>query len=418
MIQFHISTGAKKFEKEITYILSLWAKYQGIDVRVSDTYSAGCVAIGPESENHIRTTNELGTTFPQKWKSDGYLACHTGENDYPATAFHLVNSTQEFDGAERDELGRFPYLKSIQFRQGFVHHNKVAECFDAISKAAGLLPHRERSSFFLSHDIDLVNGAYIEDGFHVLKHGRIDLFLAMLFRLVTQRPDWLNMDLIMKLESEYDCKSIFFWIVNRGTVNAREVNADYSFKASNIRKNFDRVTQNGFENGIHKSLAPENFDQEFKKYGSLPFANRYHYLKFNLPQAYHDIENAKLKLDSSVGFAEEPGFRNSYGLPFNPFNFKTRKAFDFVEAPLHVMDRTYFQYKKFSPAEATKDIMSFFEKNKSNCVISVLWHNNFFTDYKFKGYLALYKKILAYIKDNQLHSITAEEIVKKYSIAK
>ena len=112
------------------------------------------------------------------------------------------------------------------------------------------------------------------------------------------------------------------------------------------------------------------------------------------------------------------GFRNSYGLPFNPYNFKDQKAFTFVEAPLHIMDRTFFQYRKQSPREARDAIFDFFSKNRTQCVLSILWHNNFFTNYKFSGYLDLYKQILAYIRDNNFRPVSAQEIIQQYSITR
>jgi hypothetical protein len=135
-----------------------------------------------------------------------------------------------------------------------------------------------------------------------------------------------------------------------------------------------------------------------------------------LPEAYNAIEESGLKLDASLGFSEQVGFRNNYGLPFNPFNLKEGKPYSFVEAPLHVMDTTLFKNKKISLEEKQKDVFAFFEKNKSNCVISVLWHNNFFSNYKYKGYLQFYKNILAYIKDNKLKPITQQEILDNYAL--
>ena len=38
----------------------------------------------------------------------------------------------------------------------------------------------------------MVNGAIFEDGFYVLKKGRIDLFLRMLFNIAMGRHEWLN----------------------------------------------------------------------------------------------------------------------------------------------------------------------------------------------------------------------------------
>jgi hypothetical protein len=334
-----------------------------------------------------------------------------GQPDALRTAFYLINTLQEYNDPQPDSLGRFQYANSYQHRLGVARKNIVQACFDTISKASGISPRRQETQFMLSHDIDLVHRAVIEDGFNVLKKGRIDQFLAILMRVAMGRPDWLNIDQIVKLESLYDCRSVFFWIVNRGGLNA-----DYTFHSARMQGQFQAVTAGGSENGLHKSISNESLAQELQKYQHGAVSNRYHYLKFHLPQAYHDIEAAGLTLDASVGFAEEAGFRNNYGLPFNPYNFQTQKPFSFVEVPLHVMDRTYYQYKKFTPAEAEKDILGFFDEHRENCVLSVLWHNNFFTNYKFKGYLDLYKKILAYIRDNKFTTISQQEVINQYSI--
>jgi len=337
--------------------------------------------------------------------------------DYLASAFYMLNSVQEYYDQDKDDLNRFKYTNSYQFRLKNTKENRVQFCFDEISKIVGIPLRKEKSKFYLSHDIDSVYGAILEDGFNAIKRGRFDAFLKMLFNIAIGRPDWLNIDKIMKMESEYGCMSVFYWIVNKGRINKREVNADYSFQSKKIMRLFQQVQQNGYENGIHKSISNESFQQEITKFGHLPLANRFHYLKFNLPQAYSEIDKSGIKLDASLGFAEDIGFRNSYGLPFNPYNFETGEPFSFVEVPLHIMDRTFFQYKKYSITKAHEEIFDFFEKNRENCVVSVLWHNNFFTNYKFKGYLGLYKKILEYIFENKFKTITNQEIISNYSIA-
>lgn len=416
MINFYIDEDSQRVSSEISYILKVWASNQGFDIGFSHSRERA-ITIGENASNQLVISNHFMDQRNSVLNDDCVFTDKNGQPDFLSTAFYMINSVQEFNDNDPDELNRFKYKNSYQYKFKNSKDNLVQHYFNEISKTLKLKPSTQKNRFFLSHDIDLVNGAILEDGFNVLKKGRIDQFLKMLLHLAIGQPDWLNMDKIMKLESEYDCKSVFFWIVNKGKINSREKNADYSFRSRAIQKRFHAVKNNGFENGIHKSISPETFKEEFDKFGQLPFSNRYHYLKFRLPQAYHDIEDAGLKLDASLGFAEDIGFRNSYGLPFNPYNFKGRKPFSFVEVPLHIMDRTYFQYKKFSVEEAEKGIIGFFEKNKENCVLSVLWHNNFFTNHKFKGYLALYKKILSYIKDNNFNTISQDEIAKKYSIA-
>lgn len=424
MIRFHVTDSARTFEPEIRYTLQLWAINQAQEIAFSPD-ADDAFTIGTSPGHHLIVAPRFtGPTSPSRnhpfVTADGN---GTDDRNDPrvdplASAFQMINSLQEYGATSLDELNRYEYNASYQQRMRATGDNLAQHCFDAISKRLGISIKHAPTRFFLSHDIDLVNSAVIEDGFHVIRKGRIDLFLRMLYNLAMGKPEWLNMDKIMKLESEYDCRSIFFWIVNKGRINRREENADYHFRARPIQKQFDAVAAEGFENGIHKSLNRESFREEFTKYGNVPYANRYHYLKFRLPDMWHDVEQAGLKLDASLGFSAEMGFRNSYGLPFNPYNFKDQKAFTFVEAPLHIMDRTFFQYRKQSPREARDAIFDFFSKNRTQCVLSILWHNNFFTNYKFSGYLDLYKQILAYIRDNNFRPVSAQEIIQQYSITR
>jgi len=416
MIKFYIDNDFEKIRPEIKYILEIWSKNQRTEINFTNIQE-GAVTIGNNERNMFCVSRLLELHNSPSFNEMCLIENRNGHPDFVSTAFFMINSLQEHNDKDRDVLGRFKFTNSYQYRFKNSKENIVQHCLNEISKIIGITPRNEKTRFFLSHDIDSVNGAILEDGFNVLKKGRIDQFFQMLLNVAITKPDWLNMDKIMKIESEYDCKSVFFWIVNKGRINQREKNADYLFRSKKIQREFNAIEQNGFENGIHKSISNETFEDEFIKYGQRPISNRYHYLKYTLPKAYHEIQGAGLKLDASLGFAEEIGFRNSYGLPFNPFDFKNRKPFSFVEVPLHIMDRTFFQYKKMNVKLAESEIIEFFEKNREHCVLSVLWHNNFFTNYKFKGYLDLYKKILGYIKENNFTTISQEEIIKKYSIS-
>ncbi|MEJ1236521.1 hypothetical protein WBG78_00245 [Chryseolinea sp. T2] len=422
MITFHINDSVRAFEAEIRYTLGLWAINQSHEIAFSP-FRENSIVVGTQSEAHLRlglrfpTPGEPATRSPYV-QMDGTASDRFDHLTDPlASAFQMVNALQEYDAPEYDELNRYQFKTSYQKRLNNVYDNLVQKCFESISSKLKLPLKSTPTRFFLSHDIDIVYGAILEDGNNVIRKGRFDLFFKMLFNLAIARPEWLNMDKIMALESEYDCKSIFFWIVNKGRINSREENADYTFHSRPIQRHFDAVARQGFENGLHKSISSESFREELTKFGNAAYANRYHFLKFRLPDAWHDVESGGLKLDASLGFSAEMGFRNSYGLPFNPYDFKERRPFSFVEAPLNVMDRTFFQYKKQTAAEARVDIFDFFERNRNNCVLSVLWHNNFFTDHKFKGYVALYKDILAYISDNKFRTISAREITQHYTIS-
>ena len=224
-----------------------------------------------------------------------------------------------------------------------------------------------------------------------------------------------HLDKIMKIEDEHSLKSTFFWLVNKGMLNKREVNADYDINDRKIRATMKSIETGGWENGLHKSISPDSYKEELSKLAVPTIANRNHYLKFRLPDLYENIETSGLQMDASLGFAEAVGFRNSFGLPFHPFNLKERKPYSFIEVPLNVMDGTLKQYRGVPLNETTSQIISFLEKNKTGSLLSILWHNTYFTDYKFGGYLKVYKKILEYIRANDLQVINPREIVKEFA---
>ncbi len=101
-------------------------------------------------------------------------------------------------------------------------------------------------------------------------------------------------------------------------------------------------------------------------------------------------------------------------IPFVPFSMGSQKPYHFLEVPLNVMDGTFQKYMGLSPEQSSQHIINFIEKNSTNAVISVLWHNHFFTSYRFGAYFKPYKELLNYLKENQYGYITPDELYAKY----
>jgi hypothetical protein len=335
--------------------------------------------------------------------------------------FYLINSLNEYNAPKEDydSLGRYQYDSSIMKELG-IKNNIVLDLIKNCVLGNEFLKSiftisNHNSYFYLSHDIDSIYGSLTQDGMWAIKNKRPDVMWKLFFNLVMSKPHWLNFDLIMKTESEYDFKSTFYWLVNKGKIDARQTNSDYSISSSKVISEINDISKNGFEVGLHKSISNESFKSEMAKMSISVHGNRFHYLKFQLPDAYNKIEEAGLKLDASLGFAEHYGFRNGYGYPFQPFNSNTNKPYSFVEVPLNIMDGTFQRYMQI-PVEKTADtIISFLETHNQNALLSILWHNTFFSNYKYKGYLNEYKKILAYLYEAKFQNINQNEIINQFS---
>lgn len=349
------------------------------------------------------------------------IAAVNGKPDYWFTAFYLMAAIQEYGNPEADNLGRFPYKASYQAHFKNATVNLVQLCFDLIVDTTPQLKeyitiHARKSGFLLTHDIDAIYHGWKEDGKYLLTTGKPLHFIKLAFLAAIHKPHWFNIDKILSLEKRYGFRSVFYWIVEKGFENGLP-NADYRFTDHKIAAAIQRVEQAGSENGLHKSLTTRTLKSEWdemKAHYPSAFGHRYHFLKFNWHQACNAIVDAGITFDTSLGFAETIGFRNSYGLPYRPFDPSTGNTFHFVELPLAIMDRTIQQYMKLPVEEAARQVIGFLEDNKSNAVFSILWHNAFFENFKYNGYPALYIKLLEYFYASDFVCYTQQELVHNY----
>ena len=127
------------------------------------------------------------------------------------------------------------------------------------------------------------------------------------------------------------------------------------------------------------------------------------------------MEDAGVRLDASLGFAAHYGFRNAYGMPFQPYDFRTGAAMRLVVTPLNIMDGTLSDYMGIPTDAIAGHIISFFENHRTDCVLGLLWHNTEFSAWKYKPFLEIYKEILTYIVETKMETVTARGILKDFS---
>ena len=74
-----------------------------------------------------------------------------------------------------------------------------------------------------------------------------------MFRHITGRYDYLELEKILAIEDAYDVRSVFFWLTERGRGRNGIENADYHIDDPAIRKKMQLVSAAGGSNGLHKS---------------------------------------------------------------------------------------------------------------------------------------------------------------------
>jgi peptidoglycan/xylan/chitin deacetylase (PgdA/CDA1 family) len=415
----------ESYSKPIEYVLSLIGRNKNIEFQSVDNPQLAQIVVGENIvvvKSFYENLHKGTFTHIVHFKNDCFIRNTEGVIDYLATIFYIVNCLQEYNPTEKalDKYGRFRFTESFQYRFQNITENIVQNCIDAFCKEHEVLKHlanqHKSSKILLTHDIDSLFGAWKHESRWAFKQGRLGLMLKIISEVFLQNHSWFTIDKMLKIHTDYDVKSTFFWITQQGRDSVGIKNADYDIQSNIIQNTLKKVQNQGFEVGLHKSSLKTTFEEEVSR---LPkghtSANRFHFLKFNIPQSWRDLEKGQIDLDTSLGFAEAYGFRNGYGLPFQPFDWSEQRTLKTLITPLNIMDATLLNYLKIPNHQIQNHIFDFLEKNNKDAIITLLWHNGEFSEYSFKAYLEVYKNVLQYLNENKIEVTSVKHILKEFN---
>ena len=350
--------------------------------------------------------------------------------DIIAASFYFLSGWQEYTSKEKDSIGRFPYEESIQRKLDIIEIPVVNYYFDilktVIEKAysVSLNSHDWKKHEFaacITHDIDKCNSAWLEGSFSELKKGKILSPIKLVFKRFFCKDAWFNFDKINEIEKKFNTSSSFYFLPYNKKRNGL-ANADYDVKNKKIKKEIEKIIKNGSEAGIHGSVGTHNNFDDFKKdllkLDRKITGNRFHFLQFEINKTPQILEKAGIKYDSTLYFAEHIGFRNSFCHPFYLFDIENDRATDVLEIPLNVMDGTLAmeKYMKVGRDEAVEKVFKLIQEiKKFNGCFTLLWHNTYYSEYKYSGWCDVLIKILNYCKQENSCFANGEEVLKIYT---
>ena len=385
---------------EMAWAFGLFARDHGVawqtveageEVLISEDPGADVVLSTTFRERFEAGDLDAGDLFPDA----PVLHAGNGRPDPLSTAFYHVNGLQEHDTDAADRYGRFPFEASLQARFGIAERNLIGELFADLQVALGVgHPATARSRLWVSHDIDLIHHAWKEEGKAALRRGRVDRFLAGAAREAVGRPDWANVEDLIELDRAHGFPATFFWLPRYSDRSADPPDADYRMDEPVVQTMYGAVeAADAYENGLHRS-AHGRIDEEAAMLPAPVRANRNHFLRIRLPDHWEAVARAGLALDSSLAWAESPGFRNSYGRAFRPWSLSDRQAYRFLEMPFHLMDTTFAHYRGTGAADAVRTGSLFLEAHRTGCDIGLLWHNNAIGPRDSTGFAEAYSTLL------------------------
>jgi hypothetical protein len=167
-------------------------------------------------------------------------------------------------------------------------------------------------------------------------------------------------------------------------ISRRQRRRDYNPYHPKVRLMIEWLQKHEVELGVHPGYdtfrSPDKLRREVQMIreilGGQPIGGRQDYLRW-CPDSWLDWENCGLVYDSTVGFADQIGFRAGTCFPYYPWFFTLNRQARVLELPLIVMDCTLSSYMELDVDQSLIAISECVEQcRKVGGVMTILWHND------------------------------------------
>lgn len=393
-----------------------------------------------------RDVNERNVTW-KKWKGvsipflfDGYndrdiVTYKDGKAlinyDIVSSTFYFLSGWNEYVNSSKDEYGRMKYENSIVKRLGIINIPVVNYYFDILSEAIKKVYGKEVKknvwvnypfSACLTHDIDECKSAWLIGSSYELKKKRFFSIPRLVIKRVLGKDDWFNFEKIDTIEKQFNAISSYYFLPQKSKISSRKwKNADYHITDKAIQRAILFLKSAGNEVGVHGSFGThihsERLSTDIIRINSTPIiGNRFHFMMFDPAKTVSVLQECGIKYDTSLGFAEHVGFRRGTCYPFYLYDFEKEATSSVLEIPLIVMDGSLYS-KKYMNVSREKALEQTLDLVDTICkfggVFTLLWHNTFFSEYKYRGWKEVYCKILEHCQSKNGLLTSGEQIYSK-----
>ena len=327
--------------------------------------------------------------------------------DLLASILYSLCRVEELADKSRDSHDRFPAAESVAGKEGFLHRPIVDELGLAFAEALQqLLPswaaQPRELRIKVTHDIDLTGmpfslrsavGHFLER-----RKPRAAAWDCLSVAARTEPAYLRAVREVVRLARLHGLRSATYWKASART----DYDSGYDPRDPRISRVIQSLGESGVELGVHPGYytyrSPEELRKEVeclkKIFGQSKLGGRQHYLRWH-PESWVDWEICGLSYDSSVGFAEVPGFRAGTAIPYRPWIIQRNRKANLLEIPLILMDGTLGVYMKVLPETAYEIAANIILRCELvGGVFTFLWHNSALLDPRYGDfYQQLLKKL-------------------------
>ena len=346
--------------------------------------------------------------------------------DIPGLTYWMLARCEEVDPPPEllDNHQRFPATASHAFRHGYLERPIVDEWIGILRQVIERLWHRlplvqPQFQVVVSHDVDNPS-AYAfgrkrilarKIGSHLLmSRDPAKAFSALWIRHKTKQhlfhgDPFNTFDWLMDTSEAAGIRSAFYFICGRTN---HGFDAEYEPEHPAIRHLMRRIYQRGHEIGLHPSYEtcayPDRLASEGQRLKIIcneegiqqsQWGGRMHFLRWQWPTTAYGWERAGFNYDTTLGYADGPGFRCGTCHPFRMFNPLVKRPFSLIQRPLIVMECSVISPNYLGFGHSS-DSLALFHRLKQRCQVvggqfTLLWHNSNFTTEKDKD---LYQQLM------------------------
>ena len=344
--------------------------------------------------------------------------------DIFASSFFMLTRWEEYVNRSRDFHNRFPAAESLARKKGFLHRPVVNEYVEMLWSILTYLKCRQRRKektfrTIATHDVDSaflhatkspveairrMGGDFIRRKDPVVALRNFSLWSRIAAGQLRHDP-FNTFDHIMDVSERHGLQSTFLFMTDCGRP---EYDGNYSITHRFLRRLLADIHARGHEIGLHSSYEsfgdPARMKMESDRLktvcleegiGQQRWLSRQHYLRWETPSTFKNLEAAGIDYDSTLSYAEIAGFRCGVCSEYPAFDILARCRLNVRERPLLVMECTVIDEGYMGLGTGEK-AFSFIKSIKDTCRrfkgdFVILWHNTRLIDPRERH---LYSQIL------------------------
>jgi hypothetical protein len=322
-------------------------------------------------------TGELGITEDQ-------IFCGI---DIFASSFFMLCRWEEYVNPVRDNHDRFPGDGSIAYRNHFLQRpvvNEYVELLWNLLLKAGYTGIRRQRSFNIvpTHDVDLISFPKSPRMlYRDIRAKRFKKFSWDLYRMfIHDTTDTFST--LMSTSEKTGVQSRFYFMASDSSI---AYDTPHYLKSIRFHRLLAEIRSRGHLIGFHPGYTTYNNGNRWQEERTLlenalnekVFEGRQHYLRFDVSKTLSIWNDNEMKIDSTMGYANQEGFRCGTGDIFPIFDFISRRQLLLTERPLIIMDSSIREYQKFTLQEMVNIMHHYISiGRKYKMPITLLFHNS------------------------------------------